>query len=128
MAPADMAGATAARWADPGYHLIAEGRPTFERAIGFRPSPRLRLGRFHIRLGIAGYLGAMVLTTTGLMLLALWALAFAGCGPVARAWAFLFGFVPATEAASAVVNRAVARPAAPCRCRAWRLPPACRPP
>ena len=34
-----------ARLADPGYYLIASGRPGFEAAIGFRPSPKTWPGR-----------------------------------------------------------------------------------
>jgi cyclic beta-1,2-glucan synthetase len=46
--------------ADPGYHLIAEGRPALERSIGSsrRCAWRIRAG---IRLGIAGYVGAILL-------------------------------------------------------------------
>ena len=35
-----IAEASDARLADPGYYLIAGGRPGFEAAIGFRPPPR----------------------------------------------------------------------------------------
>ena len=54
----------AERTGDPGYHLIAEGRYALERTIGFRPPPRLRISRFNIRLGIGGYVGAILLVTT----------------------------------------------------------------
>jgi cyclic beta-1,2-glucan synthetase len=56
------------RRGDPGYHLIAEGRLAFERAIGFHPAPRLWARRISIRLGIGGYGGGILLVT--LMLLA----------------------------------------------------------
>ena len=55
------------RRGDPGYHLIAEGRLAFERAIGFHPAPRLWASRISIRLGIGGYGGGILLVT--LMLL-----------------------------------------------------------
>jgi cyclic beta-1,2-glucan synthetase len=99
--------AAAERAGDPGYHLIAEGRRALERTIGFRPPPRLRINRFHIRLGVGGYVGEILFVTTGLLLLALWALATPG---LAVGWLALFaliGFLPATEVASALVNRAV---------------------
>ena len=57
------------RAAEPGYHLIAEGRPALEAELGFRPPLRLRLHRFYARLGIQGYIGIITLLT--LFLLAL---------------------------------------------------------
>ena len=95
------------RVGDPGYHLIGEGRRALERTIGFRPPPRLRISRFNVRLGIGGYVGAILLATAVLLALALWALAAPG---VAVGWLVLFaavGFLPATEVATALVNRAV---------------------
>ena len=62
---------TAVRHIDPGCYLIAEGRAAFERTIGFRPPLNLRLSRLSIQLGIVGYVGAIVLTTLGLLGLAL---------------------------------------------------------
>ena len=44
----------AERLGDPGYHLLAEGRPALEQALDFRPPPRLRLARLGLRLGIGG--------------------------------------------------------------------------
>ncbi len=95
------------RVGDPGYHLIGEGRRALERTIGFRPPPRLRISRFNVRLGIGGYVGAILLVTAVLLVLALWALA---APAVAVGWLVLFavvGFLPATEVATALVNRAV---------------------
>ena len=67
--------AEAERAGDPGYHLIAEGRRALERTIGFKPPVRLRISRFNVRLGIGGYVGAIVLVTALLLAGALWALA-----------------------------------------------------
>lgn len=99
----------AARTADPGYHLIAAGRPAFERAIGFRAPAPLRFSRFCIRLGIGGYTGAILLTAAALLALALWLLAASGVGAVMLALGLVLGLVPATELATTLVNRAVAR-------------------
>jgi cyclic beta-1,2-glucan synthetase len=55
----------AKRVSDTGYHLIAEGRHALERAIGFRPGVRLRISRLSIRLGIGGYIGAIVCAAAG---------------------------------------------------------------
>ncbi|MCB1714480.1 MAG: glycosyl transferase [Candidatus Competibacteraceae bacterium] len=97
----------AERVGDPGYHLIAEGRRALEQIIGFRPPLRLSISRFNMGLGIGGYVGAILLVTTGLMVLALWGLATSG---LAGGWLALFalvGFLPATEAATALVNRGI---------------------
>jgi len=101
--------AQALRVGDPGYHLIAGGRRAFEQAIGFKSPFRLRLNRLNLRLGIRGYLGAILLTTTLLLALVLQALALPDLD---RAWLVLFAlvaFLPATEVATALVNRAVTR-------------------
>jgi cyclic beta-1,2-glucan synthetase len=95
------------RLGDPGYHLISEGRYAFERSIGFRAPVRQRIGRFSIRLGIGGYVCAILLTTAALLGLALWALAASG---LTTGWLPLFAFIafiPATGPATAFVNRVV---------------------
>ena len=95
------------RTADPGYHLIAEGRPAIERAIGFRAPPRMLITRFAVRLGMRGYATAILLTTALLLVLALWVLSGSG---LSRAWLVLLaaiGFLPAIDLASTLVNRAV---------------------
>ena len=62
----------AERVGDPGYHLIAEGRREFEKAIGFRQPVRVWLGRLSIGLGIRGYVGTIVLFAMALLLIAFW--------------------------------------------------------
>lgn len=92
---------------DPGYHLIAAGRPAVEKAIGFRPPPRLWLTRLHVRLGLPGYVGAILLVTLLLLGLAAGAAARLGLAP---AWVAVFaalGFLPTTELAVTLVNRAI---------------------
>lgn len=93
---------------DPGYHLIAGGRTAFERTIRFRPPPRLRLIRLSIRLGLGGYVGTILAVTLGLTALALWALSAAGLSAGGLTAFALVGFIPASEVATALVNRAVA--------------------
>lgn len=98
----------AERLGDPGYHLIAGGRLAFERAIGFRLPPRLRLARFNSRLGIGGYVGMIAVVTLALVLGALVVLSGAGLSVL---WLLLAAFcavLPASEVATALVNRAVA--------------------
>ncbi len=102
-----VGGAEAERVGDPGYNLVAAGRRALECKIGFRPPPRLRISRFNVRLGIGGYVGAILVATAALLALALWTLA----APGIVGWLTLFamvGFLPATEVATALVNRGVA--------------------
>ncbi len=97
----------AERVGDPGYHLIAEGRPAFERAIGFRPPPSLWTARLGIRLGTNGYLAAILAVIAVLVALSLAGLSFPG---IWTGWLVLFavlGLVPASEVAVALVNRAI---------------------
>ena len=101
------AGEGAGRAADPGWHLVAGGRRALERAIGFRPSPRLWFARFTIRLGIGGYVGAILAVTAVLLLLSLWAIWVPG---IAVAWLVLWtlvAVVPASEVATSLVDRAI---------------------
>jgi len=96
------------RVGDPGYHLIAGGRRAFERKIGFRPPPRLRMSRLGMRLGVGGHAGIILSVTATLLALALWALSASGLDARWLALFALVGMVPATEMATALVNRAIA--------------------
>ena len=55
------------RLTDPGYYLIAGGRPGFDAEIGFTPPARDWPGRFYRGLGIGGYVSAGVLVAAGLL-------------------------------------------------------------
>ncbi|SEI89507.1 cyclic beta-1,2-glucan synthetase [Azotobacter beijerinckii] len=99
--------AQAERVGDPGYHLIAEGRRALERRLGFRPPLRLRIRRCNIGLGIGGYAGAILVLTLLLLGLALWALSIPGLAPGWLAPLALVGALPASEVATALVNRAI---------------------
>ncbi len=96
------------RGADPGYHLIDEGRRGLERVIGFKPPLRLAFTRFNLRLGMGGYLGAIFVFALALLAASAWAV----WGPGASTrWLALFAlaaFIPATEVATALVNRIIA--------------------
>ncbi|MET1078421.1 MAG: glucoamylase family protein [Pseudomonas sp.] len=95
------------RASDPGFHLIAEGRLALEQRIGFEPPLRVLINRLHLRLGMAGYVGSILALTALLLLGAAWALALPALGGVALALLLLVGALPATEAATALVNRLV---------------------
>ncbi len=92
------------RACDPGYHLIAAGRPAFERAIGFRPPVNAWLGRTTAAVGFLGYIVSIGFVTAALIGLTLSLIDAAGLGswwPVLAA----LGLFPATDAAVALVNR-----------------------
>ncbi|TVP69706.1 MAG: DUF3131 domain-containing protein [Rhodobacteraceae bacterium] len=91
---------------DPGHGLIGTGRPVLERAVDFKPSPVERLGRWVLRLGLKGYLGAIALTSFAVLALALWAV---GAGGVALVGLALTGLLAASEAGTALVNLTVTR-------------------
>ncbi|GAB6851458.1 GH36-type glycosyl hydrolase domain-containing protein [Paraburkholderia kururiensis] len=105
--------ARAGRAGEPGYHLIAEGRRALEHALEFRPPPRLRMTRFSARLGIGGYVGTILAIAAMLVALALQALwaQWTSQPQGTDAWILasfaVCGFLPATEIATALVNRAV---------------------
>jgi len=97
------------RLADPGHHLIGEGRLAFERALGARAPLRMRFRRFVTRLGLAGYAGAVGIATALLLALVVAALAGAGVGGMGRAWIALALLLPLSELATALVHRVVTR-------------------
>nr|WP_255702015.1 glucoamylase family protein [Bordetella sp. LUAb4] len=115
------------RMNDPGYHLIAQGRPALEARIGYVAPWSVRAGRWATRSGMAGYVGAILgiaAVVTGVALWALWALLAASgqassLAPLADdartgthwGWLALFlllALLPATELATALLNRVVA--------------------
>ena len=93
---------SARKW-DPGYHLIAEGRPAFERAIGFHVTIRGWLVRANTTVGIWGYIGAVAIVTAVVLALILSWVTVPGAS-----WCFwvlaLLALVPASDAAMALVN------------------------
>jgi cyclic beta-1,2-glucan synthetase len=96
------------RAADVGYHLIAEGRPALEIALAFKAPRRLAFTRWSIRLGVGGYVAAILFVTA--LLLELFIRAAGGADVDARLLVLLglAAFVPATDVAVALVNRLVA--------------------
>jgi cyclic beta-1,2-glucan glucanotransferase len=92
-----------ARRQDPGYYLIARGRPDFERAIGFHVTVKGWLVRGNATVGVSGYLCVVALITALITALILsWVTVPGGL------WAFcvfaLLAVIPASDAAMALVN------------------------
>ena len=93
------------RESDPGYYLIGGGRPDFEAAIGYRPTLRAALERACRKLGIGGYGSAVVALALAFLAVPLWLAAEAGAGPLGLALMGAAGFVLASDAAVACMNR-----------------------
>ena len=92
------------RRADPGYYLLAEGRPGFEAELKFRAPLRVQIGQICRRLGITGYsLGVTLLTL--LLLSAFLSIMNGNLSGRAACALIVLGFIPATDAVVAGVNR-----------------------
>ncbi|MFI4936831.1 MAG: glycosyl transferase, partial [Caulobacterales bacterium] len=106
-APHPGGGVEAARRSDPGYCLVAGGRPAFERAIGFRAHPKAWPGRTYRALGIGGYVSLGALVAAVLLAVPLSIMAASGLRwPWVLALA-VTGVVPAIDVAVALVNHIV---------------------
>ncbi|HWW52042.1 MAG TPA: glycosyl transferase, partial [Verrucomicrobiae bacterium] len=104
--PQNEGGLTSTRERDPGYYLIAKGRRSFEKKIGFRVPMRGRLARANAAIGISGYLGVIALISAIIVASTLyWGAESKGT------WALcllaLAALIPASEIAIALVNRGV---------------------
>ncbi|MBS1102926.1 glycosyl transferase [Gluconobacter sp. Dm-62] len=92
------------RRTDPGYYLIAEGRPALEEELEFRAPLRVQVGKACRRLGITGYSVAVTLLTV--LLLSGFLSLMNGYLP-GRAFLLLLvlGFIPASDAVVSGMNR-----------------------
>ena len=101
-------GATDRRRADPGYYLLAAGRPALEATIGYRTPVRHWPQRLSRAMGVQGY-GAVILAVAALILLVPLLMLL---GMVGTAWLIplaLLAAIPALDAAVGLVNAAVTR-------------------
>ncbi len=97
-----------ARLGDPGYYLVSDGRPAFEKALQYRASLRTRFVRVPIAAGLLGYVGLIAAVTAVALAFGLFGLAYAGVEGWSLVWFAIVGLVPASDIAVAIVNRAVA--------------------
>ncbi|GAC1451462.1 MAG: glucoamylase family protein [Steroidobacteraceae bacterium] len=106
---AKAADATDRRRLDPGYYLIANGKRSFEAAIGYRgprfgpPQPP------QPATGVGLYLAAIALVAAGALALPLLTLNAWGIGRVALLVMAVLGLIPALDLAIALVNRGAMR-------------------
>ena len=103
------AAATERRRKDPGYHLIAEGRPGFEAALGFRPSFSTIASRAYRALGVGGYAGAGALVALLLLGFPILFHVEASVDWILLGVLGVLGSVPAIDSAVALVNQQVTR-------------------
>jgi cyclic beta-1,2-glucan synthetase len=92
---------------EPGYYLIGAGRSEFEREVGFQPTFAQKLLRVYITHAAFAYLASIGLGTLLLLALIVNAAANAGLGGFQIALMTLFAFFPASDIATALVNRFV---------------------
>ena len=93
--------------ADPGYYLVSQGRPEFERELGYRLSWRRRALRSYMETALPGYLGTIALITAAIMALPLLHDREAGVPGAALFVLGLLALFPASDLAIALINRAV---------------------
>ena len=98
---------SAPREGEPGYYLIADGRRRFERELGCRVPLRTRLLRLGSDVGVMSYVGAIGLVTLAILALALLAVAQMGIGGWTLLALAIVGLVPASDVATAAVNRII---------------------
>ena len=98
---------------DPEYALIGAGKARLERTLGFAPSVFQRMVRQAGRLGLPGYAGAFGLTSVAILGLAAWALGSVGAPLGSLLVLGGLALLPATEAATALVNLIVTRSTTP---------------
>ena len=92
---------------DLGYYLISKGRPSLEQAVGYRVSLRQRITRAYMASATWSYLGSIAIVTAFLLCLPIMYTNALGVSlAVVVALAVLAAF-PASDAATALVNRAV---------------------
>ena len=103
------AAATERRRKDPGYYLIAEGRPAFEKAIGFSPSLWMMLSRSYRALGVGGYAAAGAAVAALLLGFPVLFHVEANVDWILLSLLGLLGAVPAIDSAVALVNQGVTR-------------------
>lgn len=93
------------RAGEAGYYLIAEGRQVLEQAIRFRGPLRQRIGRWHLQLGISGYIAAILVTTLAILGLSFYWLDLLTLAPASLIAMTLVGLIATSEAAASLINR-----------------------
>src|SRR5581483_6253865 len=104
-----------ARAAHVGHHLIGMGRHELEADVAWRPGPGKLLRRFMFAHATAAYLGAIALATAALVAAGVFYARQQGGSTWAQVLVAILVLLPASEVATALVQRLVARFAPPRR-------------
>ncbi len=99
-------GGDRARVLDPGYWLVSDGRPAFERALHARVPLADRMRRAYAA-GTSAYLGTLALATALLLAVPIVLAAGAGATGAVLLGLAILALVPASDLAIALVNRVV---------------------
>ncbi|MDO8289847.1 MAG: glucoamylase family protein [Parvibaculum sp.] len=97
------------RQGDPGYYLLAGGRPAFEKGIGFTPGIRAWFGRKGRALGIRGYAGAGLIMAAAILAIPLFKLASFGVDGLWLCLMAVAGIIPAIDLSVAILNQILTR-------------------
>ena len=100
--------ATIGRMRDPGYYLISRGRRAFEAELGFRVPIGVRAIRTYAAMGAPGYLGTIAIVGAFILALPLLGVAHLGVSGWTLLVLGLLAVVPASDAATVLVNRGLA--------------------
>jgi cyclic beta-1,2-glucan synthetase len=92
---------------DPGFHLISRGRPRLEHTLGYRVRVRQYLARAYVASAIWSYTGSIAIVTGFLLCLPLLYTSELGVGAGTLIVLGLLALFPASDIATALVNRAV---------------------
>ena len=95
------------RGLDPGYFLIAEGRPTLEIALNYRPPLLQRLKRCYSRYPAINYLSSITILTASIVAALTWSSVAVGLTEIEIILLALLSLFPASDVAVALVNRLV---------------------
>ena len=94
---------------DLGYYLLDKGRPIFEAKVGFKPPLYMRLLRIGKKGGVFTYFAVLLLVTALLLYLTTLFANYVGLVGWKTILLVVFGLLPASEAATALVNLAVSK-------------------
>ena len=92
---------------DLGYYLISKGRPSLEHALGYRVSLRQRVTRAYMASATWSYLGSIAIVTAFLLCLPIMHTNALGVSLAVIVVLAALAAFPASDAATALVNRAV---------------------
>ena len=92
---------------DPGYVLISDGRPAFERALHVRLPLAVRLRRAYLKAATPGYLGSLALVTALVLAVPLLLSLTVGGASLGLILVAIVALGPASDLAVALVNRGV---------------------